>query len=199
MIIIGLTGSIGMGKSETAKMFIAAGIPVFDADAVVHELQAKSGKAIAPIEAVFAGVIKDGVLDRAALGAIVFANKTAKKKLEAIVHPMVEEARIAFFAAAEKDGAAMVVLDQPLLFEMSGDKFCHKVVVVSAPVDIQRERVLARPGMTIEKFDHILGIQVPDADKSAAADYIVDTDKGLEHARQQVAEILEDIRKLCHA
>lgn len=196
MLIVGLTGSIGMGKSETAKMFAAEGIPVFDADAAVHKLQAKDGKAIPLIEEVFPTVINDGTLDRAALGAIIFRDVEAKKKLEAIMHPMVAEERVSFFEEAEAAKAPFVVLDIPLLFETSGDKACHKVVVVSAPADVQRERVLARPGMTVEKFEQILGKQVPDADKRAAADYIIETDKGLEHAHDQVVEIIRELREV---
>ncbi|TNE65131.1 MAG: dephospho-CoA kinase [Alphaproteobacteria bacterium] len=193
MKIVGLTGSIGMGKSETAKMFAALGVPVFDADATVHALQARDGRAIPAIEAAFPGVVTDGVLDRGKLGAIVFADPEAKKRLEAIMHPMVAEERVGFFEAAEKSGARFVVLDIPLLFETGGNKGCDKVVVVSAPADIQRARVLARPGMTAEKFDHILARQVPDHDKRAGADYIVDTSQGLDHARAQVQQIVREL------
>lgn len=196
MLIVGLTGSIGMGKSETAKMFVAEGVPVFDADATVHKLQAKGGKALPFIDEVFPGVIENGELNRAKLGAIVFADADAKKKLEAIMHPMVAEERVGFFAAAEDVKAPFVVLDIPLLFETSGDKACHKVVVVSAPADVQRARVLERPGMSAEKFEQILGKQTPDADKRAKADYIVETDKGLAHARAQVKEICAELKEL---
>lgn len=194
MITIGLTGSIGMGKSETAKMFQSLGVPVFDADAAVHALQAKDGKAIPMIEAAFPGVIKDGALDRNALGLIVFADPAAKKTIENIMHPLVAEERIAFFARAEAAGALLVVLDIPLLFETGANKAVDKVVVVSAPAHVQRERVLARPSMTPEKFDHILGLQVPDADKRAGADYIVDSSKGMDHARMQVESIVRELR-----
>jgi len=184
-----------MGKSETAKMFVVAGVPVFDADAAVHRMQAKGGKALPAIDAAFPGVIKDGVLDRGALGKNVFADAAAKKRLEAIMHPMVAEERIGFFEAAEKTKAPFVVLDIPLLFETSGDKACHKVVVVSAPADVQRARVLERPGMNPEKFEQILAKQVPDADKRAKADYIIETNKGLDYARAQVAEIIKDLKE----
>ena len=194
MIIVGLTGSIGMGKSETAKMFMAEGVPVFDADATVHELQKKDGKALPFIEKAFPGSVVGGELDRASLGAQVFADPGKKKVLENIMHPMVGDERIAFFEAAEKEDADVVVLDVPLLFETGGDKGCHYSVVVSAPSDIQRERVLARAGMTAEKFEDILKRQMPDADKRIKADYIVETDKGLEHARARVKEILATIR-----
>lgn len=193
MLIVGLTGSVGMGKSETAKMFAAAGISVFDADATVHRLQAKGGKAIPKIEKLFPGVIKDGALDRAALGAIIFSDEDAKKKLEAIMHPMVAEERIGFFESAEKANAPFVVLDIPLLFETGGDKACDKVVVVSAPADVQRARVLARPNMSPEKFEQILVRQTPDKDKRAQADYIIETDKGLDAARSQVVRIIEEL------
>ncbi len=195
MIIVGLTGSIGMGKSETAKMFVEEGVPVFDADATVHELQKKDGKALAKIEETFAGSVKEGVLDRAKLGALIFANPDMKKTLEAIMHPMVAEERIAFFKEAEKAKADMVVLDVPLLFETSGDKACHRIVVVSAPAEIQKQRVLARDGMTEDKFNNILQRQVPDAEKRAKADYVIETHKGFEHARNCVKSIIKDIRE----
>jgi len=193
MMIIGLTGSIGMGKSETAKMFARLGVPVFDADATVRALQALGGRALDPIEDAFPGVVKDGALDRDALGKIVFGNPDAKKKLEAIMHPMVAEERIDFFNRAESEGAKMVVLDIPLLFETGGDKACDKVVVVSAPPEIQRERVLARPGMTAEKFDQILKSQTPDDDKRARADYVVESNLGLDHAFRQVEAIVKEL------
>lgn len=194
MIIVGLTGSIGMGKSETARMFKERGIPVFDADAVVHTLQAKGGRAIPAIADAFSGVVNDGVLDRQKLGALVFADSTAKKKLEDIIHPMVAEERVRFFKRAEAEDAPFVVLDVPLLFETGGNKKCDKVVVVSAPADVQRTRVLARPGMTLEKFDHIIGQQTPDTEKRAAADYIIETDKGLPHAEVAVSKIIEELK-----
>ena len=194
MMIVGLTGSIGMGKSETAKMFCAEGVPVFDSDAEVHKLQAKGGKALPLIEAAFPGSVTGGVLDRQKLGAQVFADKDALKKLEGIMHPLVGDARIAFFDAAEKTGETFVLLDVPLLFETGADKGCHKTVVVSAPADVQRTRVLAREGMTEEKFEDILEKQVPDAEKRANADYIVDTSKGLDHARAQVKAIIAELK-----
>lgn len=184
-----------MGKSETARMFKACGIPVFDADAVVHELQVKDGPAIGPISDAFPDVISDGVLDRQKLGSLVFANPKKKKKLEAIIHPMVAEKRIDFFKQAEAANAPFVVLDVPLLFETGGNKACDKVVVVSAPADIQRARVLARPGMTPEKFEDILARQTPDADKRAGADYVIETDKGLDHARSEVERIVNELRE----
>jgi len=195
MKVVGLTGSIGMGKSETARMFRECGIMVFDADAVVHDLQAKGGRAIPAIEAAFPGVIQSGVLDRQKLGAIVFAEPEAKKILESIMHPMVAEERIRFFTEAEEVGARFVVLDVPLLFETGGNAACDIVIVVSASADVQRERVLARPGMTEEKFEQILKKQTPDADKRAGADYIIETDKGLDHAQAAVKRIVDELTK----
>lgn len=195
MRIVGLTGSIGMGKSETAKMFSELGVPVFDADAVVHALQVKNGPAIAAIDEAFPGVIENGVLNRDALGKIVFADPGARERLEAIIHPMVAEERVRFFKGAEKTGAPFVVLDVPLLFETGGNKACDTVVVVSAPADIQRSRVLARPDMTVEKFENILARQTPDTEKRAGADYIVETDKGLDHARATVGRIVEELKE----
>jgi len=195
MIILGLTGSIGMGKSETAKMFRALGVPVFDADATVHALQSKDGPALPAIEAAFPGTVTDGVLDRQKLGAQVFVNSDSLKKLEAIIHPMVGAARADFMKSAQDSGKKLVVVDVPLLFETGGNNFCDKTVVVSAPEDVQRERVLARPGMTEEKFEDILQKQMPDAEKRAKADYIVETDKGLDFARDKVKDIIADIAR----
>lgn len=194
MITIGLTGSIGMGKSTTAAMFAEAGVPVYDADAEVHALYAPGGAAVAPIEAAFPGVVKDGAVDRTALGARVLGHPEALKQLEAIVHPLVGRSRIGFFRDAEARGADIVVLDIPLLFETGGEKNVDAVVVVSAPPELQRERVLARPGMTAEKFEAILAKQMRDADKRARADFVVDTGGGLEAARKQVAEIIAIMR-----
>ncbi len=195
MIILGLTGSIGMGKSETAKMFRALDVPVFDADATVHMLQGKDGPALPAIEAAFPGTVTDGVLDRQKLGAQVFVNSDSLKKLEAIIHPMVGAARADFMKSAQDSGKKLVVVDVPLLFETGGNNFCDKTVVVSAPEDVQRERVLARPGMTEEKFEDILQKQMPDAEKRAKADYIVETDKGLDFARDKVKDIIADIAR----
>jgi len=195
MMIVGLTGSIGMGKSETAKMFLEAGVPVFDADAAVHKLQEKGGEALPLIEKAFPGVVVDGQLNRAQLGAIVFADAKAKSKLEAIMHPMVANERLVFFDEAQKAATPFVVLDIPLLFETSGNKSCDKVIVVSAPSEVQRRRVLARPGMTAEKFEQILAKHTPDTEKRVQADFIIETDKGLEHARSQVDKIVSELRE----
>lgn len=195
MKIVGLTGSIGMGKSETARMFREEGVPVFDADAEVHRLQAPAGPALPLIEDVFPGSVKNGALDREALGKTVFADPVAKKKLEAIMHPMVGEKRAAFFESAAANNEPFVVVDVPLLFETGGNQGCDYVITVSAPAAVQRKRVLARPGMTEQKFEHILALQTPDADKRAGSDYIIESDKGLEVAHLQVQSIIRDLRE----
>lgn len=173
MIVLGLTGSIGMGKSTVAAMFRRLRVPVFDADATVHALQAPGGAAIAPIDAAFPGVVADGVLDRAALGAAVFGDNDRLRALEAIVHPLVAAERARFMVRYRT--RRLVVLDIPLLYERGGAGQCDLVAVVSAPADIQRARVLVRPGMTPAKFDAILARQVPDAEKQALADVVIPT------------------------
>lgn len=195
MKIVGLTGSIGMGKSTTAAMFRAAGIPVYDADAAVHALYAPGGAAVGPVGEAFPGVVKDGAVDREALRQRVLADPEALKRLNAVVHPLVGLDRMAFFEKARADGADLVVLDVPLLFETGGDKAVDAVVVVSAPAEVQRERVLAREGMSPERLDAILAQQTPDAEKRIRADFVVDTGQGLEAARDQVAEIIAALRK----
>ncbi len=190
MLVLGLTGSIGMGKSTTSAMFQAEGVPVYDSDAAVHALYAAGGAAVAPVEAAFPGVVVDGAIDRARLSARVVGNSEALAKLEAIVHPLVGAHRIGFFEKAEAEGHEIVVLDIPLLFETGGEKKVDKVVVVSAPADVQRARVLARPEMTPEKFEAILARQIPDAEKRARADFVIDTGQGLEAAHQQVRDFL---------
>ncbi len=194
MLLVGLTGSIGMGKSETAKMFRAEGLHVYDADAAVHALYAKDGAAVEPIGQAFPDVVKDGAIDRDALSKHVVGNDAAMKKLEAIIHPLVGQAQISWLLDAEAEGATMVILDIPLLYETGGETRVDVVVVVSAPYEVQRERVLARPGMTEDKFNGILERQVPDADKRARADFVIDTSQGLDHARAQVKEIIEKLR-----
>ncbi len=194
MLLVGLTGSIGMGKSETAKMFRAEGLHVYDADAAVHALYAKDGAAVEPIGQAFPDVVKDGAIDRDALSKHVVGNDAAMKKLEAIIHPLVGQAQISWLLDAEAKGATMVILDIPLLYETGGETRVDVVVVVSAPYEVQRERVLARPGMTEDKFNGILKRQVPDAEKRARADFVIDTSQGLDHARAQVKEIIEKLR-----
>lgn len=195
MKIIGLTGSIGMGKSTTAAMFREAGIPVYDADAEVHKAYDVGGAAVEPVGAAFPGVVKDGKVDREELRKRVLGNPEALKVLNGIVHPIVGRVRAAVFEEAEKAGADMVVLDVPLIFETGGEKNMHKVIVVSAPAEMQRARVLAREGMTPERLDAILAQQTPDAEKRARADYVVDTGNGLDAARAQVTKIIEDLRR----
>lgn len=194
MILIGLTGSIGMGKSTTAAMFRDAGVPVYDADAAVHDLYDTGGAAVGPVGEAFPSVIKDGRVDREALRQAVLGNPDALKRLNAVVHPLVGRDRIGFFQKAEADGADMVVLDIPLLFETGGHANVDAVVVASAPAAMQRERVLARPGMTPERLDAILAQQVADAEKRARAHFVVDTSRGLDPAREQVTEIIAIMR-----
>ena len=193
MILLGLTGSIGMGKSTTAAMFASLGAPVYDADAAVHALYAQGGAAVEPVGEAFPGVVSEGAVDRARLGQAVLGDPEALKRLEAIVHPLVGQHRQGFFAGAA--GASVVVLDVPLLFETGGDKNVGAVAVVSAPEVVQRERVLARPGMTPEKLDAILARQMPDADKRARADFVIDTGRGEGVAREQVRVILDELTK----
>lgn len=189
MIILGLTGSIGMGKSATARMFAEAGVPVHDADATVHKLY--DGAAVAPIEAAFPGSTRSGSVDRTLLAAQVVGNTEQLKKLEAIVHPLVTQDRKEFLTAARADGATIALLDIPLLYETGAERACDAVVVVSAPHHVQRERVLARPGMTAERFEQLLFRQMPDDEKRRRADFIVDTSQGFDVARGQVADILK--------
>ena len=189
MIVLGLTGSIGMGKSTTAKMFAEAGVPVHDSDEAVHRLYA--GAAAPLVEAAFPGTVVDGRVDRDSLARHVFGDAAALRSLEAIVHPLVRADADAFLDRNRRAGAKLALLDIPLLFETGGRDRVDRVVVVTAPAETQRQRVLARPGMTEEKFRAILARQVPDAEKRAKADFIVDTGRGLEAARAQVRHIVE--------
>lgn len=191
-IIIGLTGSIGMGKSTVAEMFQRAGVPVFDADKEVRAMQGPSGRLVAAIEAEFPGSTDDSGVLRDKLGKQVFGDKAALARLEAIVHPAVAEERGAFLI--EHAGQDMVVFDIPLLFEKGGHEAVDLVVVVSAPAEVQRKRVLARPDMTPEKFAHILSLQVPDVEKRARADYIIDTGTTLSQTEQAVRTLIEQLR-----
>lgn len=195
MMIVGLTGSIGMGKSTVAKMFAEEGAPGFDSDAAVHALYAPGGAAVAPVEAAFPGVTKEGAIDREALSKRVVGNESAIKQLEAIVHPLVRAAQMQFLQDNRDAGTAVVVLDIPLLFEGGGAKYVDKTVVVSAPAEVQRARVLARPGMTAEKFEAILARQMPDAEKRARADFVIDTGGDFETTRSQVRGILDALRE----
>lgn len=192
MIVIGLTGSIGMGKSTTARFFREAGVPVHDSDEAVHRLYA--GKAAPLIEAAFPGTVKEGVVDRALLGSRILGDTAALKTVERIVHPLVRADADAFLAEHRAAGRKLVVLDIPLLFETGGEGRVDRIVVVSAPADIQRERVLARPGMSVEKFEAILAKQVPDAEKRKRADFVVESGGGLEAARAAVEAIVAELK-----
>jgi dephospho-CoA kinase len=189
--LLGLTGSIGMGKSTTSAMFRAAGVPVHDADQTVHDLYA--GAAAPQIEAAFPGTTVDGVVDRAKLSAAVLGRPEALAKLEAIVHPLVRAREQAFLAEARRNGATVAVFDIPLLLETGGEGRYDAVVVVTAPAEVQRKRVLGRPGMTEEKFAAILARQMPDAQKRRRAHFLVDTSRGLVAAERQVRSILNAV------
>lgn len=195
MIKLGLTGSIGMGKSATASMFREQGIPVYDADAAVHAIYDIGGSAVEPIEAAFPGVTKEGRVDRDALRARVLNDKEALKNLELIVHPLVGEVQRDFLEKAQANGAWLIVLDIPLLFETGGDARVDIVAVVSTTADEQRTRVLARPGMTEDTFEAILAKQVPDAEKRAKADFVINTRIDLDYAREQVAALIAALNR----
>jgi dephospho-CoA kinase len=194
MLILGLTGSIGMGKSTTAKLFAEAGVPVYDADATVHELY--EGEAIPAIEAAFPGTTSDGKVDRNKLSARVVHDPAAMKQLEQIVHPMLGASRQRFFEDAERSGAPVAVVDVPLLFETGGEKRVDAVVVVTTSPEKQRERVLARGTMDDQRLDAILARQMPDAEKRKRADFVVDTSHGLDSVRDQIRDILQRVVKM---
>jgi len=194
MRILGLTGSIGMGKSTTAKLFIDAGVPVYDADAAVHKVY--EGEAAPAIEAAFPGTTVDGKVDRARLSARVVHDQAAIKQLEQIVHPMLGASRQKFLEEAERSGAPVVVMDIPLLFETGGEKRVDAVVVVSTDAATQRERILARGTMTSEALDGILARQLPDAEKRKRADFVVDTSHGLDPVRTAIRDILAEVVKM---
>jgi len=194
MLILGLTGSIGMGKSTTAKLFEEAGVPVYDADAAVHKLY--EGEAAPAIEAAFPGTTAGGKVDRAKLSASVVHDPAAIKRLEQIVHPMLGASRQKFFDDAEKAGAPVVVVDVPLLFETGGEKRVDAVVVVTTSPELQRERVLARGTMDEEKFNSILARQMPDAEKRKRADFVVDTSHGIDPVRTRIRDILGEAVKM---
>jgi len=194
MFILGLTGSIGMGKSVTARLFASAGVPVHDADAAVHRLYA--GEACAPIEAAFPGTTVGGTVDRARLASRVLGDAAEMAKLEAIVHPLVRQSTATFLAKASANGAFVVVLDIPLLFETGSEQRVDAVVVVSAPPDVQRARVLSRPGMTVAMFEAILAKQLSDQDKLLRAHFVVDSSRGVDSAGLQVRGILRAVAGL---
>ncbi len=190
--VIGLTGSIGMGKTETAKLFAAEGIPVHDSDAAIARLYGKGGAAVDAIVQEFPDAVKEGAVDRGRLSALVVQDPSALGRLEKLVHPLAAAERRNFVESAK---APIIVLDVPLLFETGADAEVDAIVVVSAPEPVQRARVLARPGMTVEKFEALKARQIGDAEKRQQAHYVVMTDKGLDHAREQVKMILADIRE----
>ena len=194
MIILGLTGSIGMGKSTTAKLFAEAGVPVYDADATVHQLY--QGEAAPAIEAAFPGTTVDGKVDRPKLSARVVHDPAAMKQLEQIVHPMLGASRQKFFAEAERAGAPVAVVDVPLLYETGGEKRVDAVVVVTTSPENQRARIMARGTMTSEALDSILARQLPDAEKRQRADFVVDTSDGLDPVRVQISDILQQVAKM---
>lgn len=193
MFVIGLTGSIAMGKTTTARLFAEEGVPVHDADATVHKLY--EGEAAGLIEAAFPGSTRNGRVDRAALGKQVVGDQPALRRLEAIVHPLVRNAEQRFLRDAERAGAKVVVLDIPLLFETGGDARVDATVVASAPAEMQRARVLER-GVSVEQLEALLARQMPDAEKRARADFVVDSGQGVEHARAQVRQILDAVAKM---
>ena len=196
MIILGLTGSIGMGKTTTAQMFRDAGVPVYDADAAVHELYGPQGRAVGPVAAAFPGVIAaDGAVDRSALRTALGTDPSAWRRLEEIVHPLVRERQAAFLEQARAVHAPVVVLDIPLLLEGGGEKMVDAVVVVSAPEAVQRARVLGRPGMTEAAFNAILAKQIPDPEKRARADFVINTGLVFDEARRQVRAVLDALEK----
>jgi len=194
MIVLGLTGSIGMGKSTTATLFAEAGVPVYDADATVHMLY--EGEAVPAIEAAFPGTTVDGKVDRNKLSARVVHDPVAIKQLEQIVHPMLGASRQKFMDDAERSGAPVAVVDVPLLFETGGEKRVDAVVVVTTTPELQRQRILARDNMTSEKLDAILARQLPDAEKRRRADFVVDTSDGLDPVRLRIQDILNEAVKM---
>jgi dephospho-CoA kinase len=194
MIVLGLTGSIGMGKSTTATLFAEAGVPVYDADAAVHRLY--EGEAVATIEAAFPGTTANGRVDRDKLSARVVHDSAAIRRLEEIVHPMLGASRQKFLRDAEQSGAPIAVIDVPLLFETGGEKRVDAVVVVTTSAELQRERILARPNMTEEKLAAILARQMPDAEKRKRAHFVVDTSHGLDPVRARIRDILAEAAKL---
>jgi dephospho-CoA kinase len=194
MVILGLTGSIGMGKSTTAKLFAEAGVPVYDADATVHMLY--EGQAAPAIEAAFPGATVDGKVDRNRLSARVVHDPAAIKRLEAIVHPMLGASRQKFLQDAEQSGAPVAVVDVPLLFETGGENRVDAVVVVTTTPEIQRQRILERPNMTEEKLQAILARQMPDAEKRKRANFVVDTSHGLDPVRARIRDILDEAVKM---
>lgn len=194
MLLVGLTGSIGMGKSTVAEMFRKLGIPVYDADAEIHKLYAKGGAGVEPIREAFPDAVPEDYVDRQRLSKLVLGNDAEIERLEKVIHPLLSSGRAAFFEKAKKEGHSLVVLDIPLIFETGGEDRVHKIVVVSAPAPVQRERVLARPEMTAEKFEAILARQVDDAVKREKADFVIDTHCSMEETFEQVKKLVEQLK-----
>ena len=194
MIILGLTGSIGMGKTTTAGLFADEGCPVFNADKAVHQLYAKGGRAVPLINAVFPDAVVNGAVERSVLGAHMRADPLNLKVLESFIHPWVEDMRKSFFDASRKENADIVVLDIPLLFETGGDKKVDYTVTVSAPAEVQKSRVMARPGMTEELFNMLLSRQLPDEEKRSRADFVLSTGVSISETRKQVQELVRKLR-----
>ena len=195
MIKLGLTGSIGMGKSTTALMFKELGYPVFDADAAVHDLYARGGLAVPLIRCVFPDAIKAGAVNRAVLGQHMRADPLNLQVLESFIHPMVAQRRADFIEKAKANRADIIIFDVPLLFETNGQERMDAVIVVTAPLDVQKQRVMARAGMSDDLFQKLLSRQIPDSEKRARADYLVFTDKGIDFARKQVEDILKSVKE----
>ena len=193
MIIVGLTGSLAMGKTETAKMFAALGVPVFDSDAEVHRLYAKDGEAVSLIEREFPTAVIGGTVDRATLSSIVTSEPRALARLESLVHPLVEKARARFIDESRRKKEKLIILDMPLLFETGLDRSVDRVIVVTAPAEVQRQRAMARKGMTVNKLETILARQLPDSEKRARADFVVDTSRGFAEAAAQVRRIVAQL------
>lgn len=191
MVILGLTGSIGMGKSTAANMLRRLGVPVCDSDRVVHDLLAKGGAAVAPVEGAFRGVVRDGAVDHKLLADRVFSDPAALRRLEAVLHPMVYDTQTRFLKLAAARGARLVALDVPLLFEVGSDRRCDAVIVVTAPLFLQAARVLGRRGMTLERFRGVLSRQTPDAEKRRRADFVVQTGLGRRYTLQRLAGIVK--------
>ena len=194
MIVVALTGSIGMGKSTTAQMFADAGVPVWDADATVHKLYGPGGAGSSALAKIASDAVDENGVDRTKLRDAIIKDGALLKRVEGIIHPLVGQDRAAFLSAAKDAGEQIVLVDIPLLFEGAGEANVDRVVVVTAPADVQRSRVLERPGMTVEAFETILAKQVPDAVKREKADYIIDTSLGMDHARQHVVHIIADLK-----
>lgn len=194
MIVAGLTGSIGMGKSTASNMLREMGVPIHDSDATVHELMGKGGKAVAAIAALCPECLQDGAVDRKILGKYLFADLALKQAVEDVLFPLVKQSAFDFVALKKSEGHGLVVLDVPLLFEAGWDKMVDKVICVSAPPEVQKARVMARPGMTEERFNAVLKAQMSDADKRAKSDYIIDTGAGMDDTREQLKKLVAELR-----